>query len=104
MLDLTDRELDEVRRILAQYLPSRTVFAFGSRAAGTSRRTSDLDLAVEGAEPLSLDERVLIREAFEESWLSFRVDVIEWSRCSEEFKRLAGAAREPVQAPVTELS
>lgn len=37
-----------------------------------------------------MDWRVLadLREAFEESELPIRVDVIDWSTCSEEFKKL----------------
>ncbi|MBV8593313.1 MAG: nucleotidyltransferase domain-containing protein, partial [Caulobacteraceae bacterium] len=44
--DLSPRDLATVRAILAAALPAEArVWVFGSRARGTARRYSDLDLA-----------------------------------------------------------
>jgi type I restriction enzyme S subunit len=78
-IDLPAAHLALVTRLLAEHAPGCEVRAFGSRVAGTARRFSDLDLAVMGAgdgpDAASLER---LREAFEESELPIRVDVIDW--------------------------
>ncbi len=86
MIDLSSDHLATVRHILAVYVPECDVGAFGSRATGTAKPYSDLDLAVIGAHPL--DWRVLgrLREAFAESDLPMRVEVLDWHTISESFR------------------
>jgi predicted nucleotidyltransferase len=76
-LHLPEHELEQVRTILQQFIPGRKVWAFGSRATGSRmlKRFSDLDLAVEGK--LTWPERAELAEAFDESALPIKVDVVE---------------------------
>lgn len=86
MLDLTPRELNEIRSILHRRLPGREVRAFGSRANGTAKRHSDLDLAIMGDDPvpaLTLEE---LRDDLDDSDLPFRVDVLEWRDVPETWR------------------
>jgi type I restriction enzyme S subunit len=78
-IDLPAAHLALVTRLLAEHVPGCEVRAFGSRVDGTARRFSDLDLAVMGA-GASPDAAALhrLREAFEESDLPIRVDVVDW--------------------------
>ena len=65
-LALTAEELAEVRRILAAHLPIGTrAWVFGSRAGGRPKPWSDLDLVLEGTEPLSLEVTAALAEAFD---------------------------------------
>lgn len=83
---LEPREWEEVSAILRNHLPGRRVWAFGSRATGRRvRRFSDLDLAMEGEE-LTLSQAALLREAFDESRLPFKVDVAELGSLTPEFR------------------
>ena len=88
MIDLAPHHLDTVRAILREHAPDCEVRAFGSRVTGGARRYSDLDLAVIGDEPLGLIPLGLLREAFEESDLPIRVDVIDWHDTSESFRKI----------------
>lgn len=47
---------------------------------------SSLDLLILGDEPLPLAVRVELNEAFCESDLPYRVDIVEWARASPEFR------------------
>ena len=85
-IDLNPRHLDIVERILAEYVPGCEVRAFGSRAAWTARDYSDVDLAVVGDGPLHWRTLSRLREAFEESRLPMRVDVLDWHAISEGFR------------------
>ena len=52
-------------------------FVFGSRAHGGPRAYSDLDLAIEWDRPPGLDRTTEIAEAFSESDLPYRVDILD---------------------------
>ena len=91
-LSAGDRRL--VRKILAAHLPpASTVWVFGSRATGRARRYSDLDLAIDAGRPLSLDEVASLAEAFSDSDLPYRVDVVDWCAIDAGFRDIIAKAR-----------
>ena len=87
-LDLSAPHRAIVLAILRQYLPDREVWAFGSRATRTAKRHSDLDLAVISDEPMSLETAARLADAFSESDLPWRVDVVDWATTGEAFRRI----------------
>lgn len=88
MLDLTPEQLAEVRSILNQHIPERTVRAFGSRVNGIAKPFSDLDLVVMGDIPLDFRQLAALKDAFAESNLPFRVDVVDWATTSADFRAI----------------
>ena len=88
MIDLRPDHLDTVQRILAEHVPECEVRAFGSRASWTAKDYSDLDLAVVGAGPLDWRTLGRLKEAFEESSLPMRVDVLDWHAISDSFRQV----------------
>lgn len=87
-LDLRPDHWAIVRSILRQHVPDRKVLAFGSRATWTAKNYSDLDLAVLGDEPLTLDVSSALAEAFSESDLPFKVDIVDWARIDDSFRNI----------------
>ena len=79
-------ELAIVLSILRARIPDRAVWVFGSRANGNARRRSDLDLAVDGDEPLPLRLRSELAEDFDQSDLPYRVDVVDLASITPEFR------------------
>ncbi|MBC6404469.1 MAG: nucleotidyltransferase domain-containing protein [Rhodospirillales bacterium] len=77
-----------VRDVLAESLPAGCkVRVFGSRATGRVHRGSDLDLALEGpAGPLPAVTLSRLKDAFTESRLPYRVDLVDLSAVSEDFR------------------
>lgn len=88
MIDLAPEHLEKVRTILRQYVPQGEVRAFGSRVTRTAKAYSDLDLAVVCSGKLSDDTLNRLKEAFQESELPFRVDVLDWHATSPEFQKV----------------
>ncbi len=86
LIDLSPNYLATVERILAEHVPECEVRAFGSRAMWTAKDYSDLDLAVVGKGPLDWRKLGRLKEAFEESTLPMRVDVLDWHAISEGFR------------------
>jgi predicted nucleotidyltransferase len=99
MIDLVPQHLEKVRTILGQRVPQCEVRAFGSRVNGTTEGYSDLDLAVAGPGKLSDDVLRGLKEAFEESDLPFRVDVLDWHAISREFQKVIEKRYEIIQKP-----
>ncbi|RKU22471.1 restriction endonuclease subunit S [Candidatus Poribacteria bacterium] len=101
MIDLNPKHFETVQHILAKHVPGYEVRAFGSRVKWTAKDYSDLDLAVVGSKPLTLRQTGQLAEAFEESNLPIRVDILDWHRISEEFKKIITEEYEVIQGPET---
>lgn len=61
---------------------------FGSRVQGNAKPFSDLDLAVMGETALDFRQLAALKDAFADSNLPFRVDVVDWATTSEAFRRI----------------
>jgi type I restriction enzyme S subunit len=83
-----------VLTILRAHLPDGAeAWVFGSRATGRARQYSDLDLAIDAGRPLTLDELARLSEAFRDSDLPYRVDLVDWQSVDDDFRRLIAAER-----------
>jgi predicted nucleotidyltransferase len=93
-LALPANHRQQVLTILAANLPrDATVWVFGSRATGRARRYSDLDLAIDAGRPLTLDELARLAEAYSESELPYRVDIVDWQSIDDRFRQMIAAER-----------
>lgn len=73
-----------MRRITGS-LPGR-VFLFGSRASGSARAASDIDIGLLAKEPLPPALLADLRKAFEESRIPYTVDVVDLPSVDETFR------------------
>jgi predicted nucleotidyltransferase len=62
------------------------VQVFGSRARGGATPFSDLDLALFAEGPVDPALLARLADAFEESSLPWRVDLIDWNAISDSFR------------------
>lgn len=97
-IDLNPRDRAEVVRILREQAPELEVWVFGSRVKGTAKPYSDLDLALITRQPLSLDKTARLKEAFDESDLPIRVDLVDWAATSESFRKIIEQDKVVIQA------
>jgi predicted nucleotidyltransferase len=94
MLDINPEHEAIVRAILAQHVPPGvSVAVFGSRATGKARRYSDLDLALQGGGPLPPSLLADLAEAFDESELPWKVDLLDWAAANEGFRKIVDQDR-----------
>ena len=85
-IDLNLRQIREIKSLIFRHLPDTEVWIHGSRVKWTSSPESDLDLVVFSTSEQSLSVSDL-REAFEESNLPFRIDLLVWNNISERFRK-----------------
>jgi uncharacterized protein len=88
MISLTDAQYTLVASILRTFVPDYPVWVFGSRLTATHKPFSDLDLCLWGEEPLDFSQLVALEEAFSESSLPFKVDVVDWHRLETSFREM----------------
>ena len=97
MIDIEEKYLAEIRRILGEYVPDCEVRAFGSRLEGTARDFSDLDLVLVGGDKLNWRKIELLKDAFASSNIPMTVDVIDWHAISDEFRAIIDNNYEIIQ-------
>src|SRR4030043_1996610 len=97
MIDAPERQLETRKSMLAEYVGDCEVRAFGSRGNRTAKEHSDLDLAIVGKSKIKRRVKMLLREAFEESDLPFRVDIIDYNTVSEAFRAMIEEKHEVIQ-------
>lgn len=88
MIDLEEHYLDLVRAIVHRMAPQCEVRIFGSRVRGTARKYSDIDLAIVGSGRLPDHLISDLQQAFSESDLPYRVDVVDWHELSHDLQRI----------------
>jgi len=84
-IDITPSHRRIILDLLSRHLPHVTIWVYGSRVTWRSRAQSDPDMVVftTSAEQQQVFD---LKEAFEESDLSFRVDLFSWSELPERFR------------------
>ena len=102
VIDITTDQREAIVSLLSHHLPNAEVWVYGSRAKGTSRPESDLDMVV-FTSPEQAHAVSDLREAFEESDLPFRVDLFVWDELPKSFREAikrehAPFASDPISA------
>jgi len=96
-IDLRPDHRRPVLDVLRANLPPRTkAWVFGSRATGRARRYSDLDLVIDAGRRLTVDESARLAEAFSDSDLPYRVDVVDWHAIDNRFRQVIAGERVPL--------
>ena len=86
---------DEVARFAAAVVrrhvpdPSYRIFLFGSRAAGTARERSDIDIGIEGPAPVPRVTLAAIEDDLDEAPTLYTIEVVDFARVSETFRQVA---------------
>mgnify|MGYP000069377427 FL=1 len=88
MIGLSEAELRTLRTVFARFPQIEEVILFGSRAHGTHRPSSDIDLAIKGKE-ITLDTLAKLRYILEEETnLPYFFDVVVYDKIENvELKR-----------------
>ncbi|MBI3442161.1 MAG: nucleotidyltransferase domain-containing protein [Candidatus Sungbacteria bacterium] len=80
ILDIVSRHLD-----LSRY----RVFFFGSRVTGTGTDRSDVDVGIEGPEPIAFGALLAIREDIERIRTLYKIDIVDFRGASDDFRAVA---------------
>jgi predicted nucleotidyltransferase len=85
---LQKEEIDLIKKKIEKIFPVDTdlkVFLFGSRARGTHKRYSDLDLAFKSKDK-DLDSKLYqLKEELEESSIPLKIDLVNWDNIIQDY-------------------
>ena len=94
MISVSSKEFEIIINILHNYIKKGKVYAFGSRYKNNNRKFSDFDIAIDTGEKLSFEFLNIVKDAFEESDLPYRVDIIDYNNISDKFKKIIDGGNE----------
>ena len=96
-IDIRPAELEQVCFILKSILPlDAKVSVFGSRIKGRTTRGSDLDLMIDVGRALNKQENNQLFNAFEDSDLPYKVDIVDYHMVSDSFKKMIQNEQAPL--------
>jgi predicted nucleotidyltransferase len=79
-----------LKKLLKNQLPTASkFFLFGSRANGSAGFASDIDIGIWPQKPLDDTIIAKLQEIIEESFIPYNVDLVDFSKVSEQFKQQA---------------
>lgn len=91
---------DTLKTLLAQIFKKHLdmtkykAFFFGSRVSGTFRTTSDIDVGIEGNEPIPLQILESIKSEVENLPILYKIDIVDFSSVPMEFRQVVGNNKE----------
>jgi predicted nucleotidyltransferase len=94
MINIEPKHLQIIKTILSHY--NYSFYVFGSRITQKAKRFSDIDLLY--FENIPSDTLLKLEEEFEESDLPYKVDLVNYNQCDEDFKKIIGSNYVPLQS------
>ena len=88
MININQNELEIVKNILKEFFKDSEIRVFGSRITDKVKPYSDLDLAIISKDPIDLKKMFKAKEAFVDSKLPFRGDLLDWQKIDENFRKI----------------
>ena len=91
MVNLENKYIKLLKEIISKYLVNYQLYLYGSRAKGTARRFSDVDIAINS---LELNSLILSKIKFdiEESTIPYSVDILDYNCISDDFKNIISSS------------
>jgi predicted nucleotidyltransferase len=80
------KEQETIVRLLDALFPNVKVYLFGSRAQGTNRPTSDIDIALDAGHKLSFLEIAQARNVLDTLYIPEKIDVVDIRSVPEDMK------------------
>lgn len=88
---MNENYISIAKKIVLEKVPldQYAVFLFGSRVTGNNHRLSDIDVGILGNQRLPAIKQLEIEESLENSDIILKVDVVDFSTVSSDFKKEA---------------
>lgn len=88
----------EIQRVIGAHLDlkTHTVFFFGSRVTGKGDDRSDIDIGIEGPEPIPKNILRRIKEEMDELPILYKIDIVDFRSVSPAFASIAKQKIEPI--------
>jgi predicted nucleotidyltransferase len=82
---LEEKDLDLIKNIFSNFIEIEEVIIFGSRATGTEKINSDIDLALKGKN-INFETILEITNELDELPVAYTFDVLDYDKINSEIK------------------
>lgn len=102
MMRLEHYPLEKLRKEILEIVGRRLdlteygVFFFGSRVSGKGTDRSDIDIGIDGPEPIPPAAWIAIQEEVEEIPTLYKIDIVDFRDVAPRFREVALQATEPI--------
>ncbi|MBI3600453.1 MAG: nucleotidyltransferase domain-containing protein [Nitrospinae bacterium] len=81
----------EIVEIIGRYLDlnSYRIFFFGSRVAGKGNERSDIDIGIEGAEPVPMEIFFKIKDEIDTIPTLYKIEIVDFKKAPSDFREVA---------------
>ena len=81
----------KLRNIIGKYLDLEKykLFFFGSRVSGGGSERSDIDIGIDGPEPVPLKVFSDIKEEIEDIPILYKIEIVDFKQVSPDFRQVA---------------
>lgn len=86
--NLTPKYKEQILKAIAYHFPDAKVILFGSRARGTNKPGSDVDLALDSGVPLKLSEIARARVTLENLPIALSMDIVDMHNIPDTLKAI----------------
>lgn len=88
----------EIREIMGKHLDltKYRLFVFGSRVSGKGTDRSDIDIGIEGKDPVPYGAMLAIKEEFENLPILYKVEIVDFKNVAPKFREVALEHTEPI--------
>lgn len=77
---------DKILKVIEIFFPDAKVYLFGSRARGNYQETSDIDIAIDAGEPMTMARRGQINSMLDALNVPQVIDVVDFQQAPEALK------------------
>ncbi len=83
---LNQEQKKQIIKVIEIFFPEAKIYLFGSRARGNYVATSDIDIAIDAKEPLSMTQKGQIVSMIDALNIPQKVDVVDLNRVPQALK------------------
>ncbi len=77
---------EQIIKVIEIFFPEAKVYLFGSRARGDNSETSDIDIAIDAKNPLSMTQKGQIVSMIDALNIPQKIDVVDFNRIPNALK------------------
>ena len=83
---LNKEQKEQIIKVIDIFFPKAKIYLFGSRARGDNAETSDIDIAIDAKNPISMTQKGQIISMIDALNIPQKVDVVDFNRAPTALK------------------
>lgn len=87
IMSINQETKNKIIALISALIPEAKIYLFGSRARGTAKQWSDIDIALDAGTPLDINRVSEVKDVLEALSIPYRVDIVDIFQVDETMKQ-----------------